>query len=210
MSYPDTVHTQACKQAFNLYLRKGVLLRWFCRAYRVTATSLGTLLIPGWVLILFKPYIESFISLPNGFRLVPAYHGPDGVPRLDRDGAPAVTFVENITWRNDVIYGARSETVHHHPVKNCGKEANVDFQGIPADGANTRANEVHRATGCRKARKFRPEVPDGGPQRLLLKLQLFILRYSADIGSEVLPYQCRDGILFSGLLYDGSRKRSLA
>lgn len=32
MAYSDIVHTQACKQAFNLYLRKGVSIELLLRA----------------------------------------------------------------------------------------------------------------------------------------------------------------------------------
>jgi hypothetical protein len=39
MSYPDIVHTQAYKQAFNLYLRKGVPIKSVLKAGGIARTS---------------------------------------------------------------------------------------------------------------------------------------------------------------------------
>jgi len=48
------------------------------------------------------------------------------------------------------------------------------------------------------------EVADGGAQRLLLKLQRFVLRYGAGVSSEVLPYQRGDRSILFGSLYAGA------
>lgn len=104
-----------------------ILLRWLYRAYRVAAISLGTLLMLGWASLILGEYYDRFILLPNGFQMVPVFYGPGGVLLLDRDGTPVVTSVDAITWCNDVIYGARSETFRHHPVKSCGEEPNCEI-----------------------------------------------------------------------------------
>lgn len=101
---------------------------WIYKAYRAVAITIGTLLMFGWTLLLLKDYNDRYISLPNGYQMVPKYYNSGGVLLLDRDGTPVVTSVEDITWCNDVIYGRRRETVDQHPAKSCGTELNCAIQ----------------------------------------------------------------------------------
>ena len=101
------------------------LIYWM---YRMTAMTIGTVLMLGWAFILYKEYSDRYVLLPNGFWLVPKYYDSGGVLLLDGDETPVVTYVEAITWCHDVVYGRRRETVGHHPAMSCGNESNCEIQ----------------------------------------------------------------------------------
>ena len=106
----------------------GNIARMVYAVYRVVAIAIGTIMMFGWSLLLFKDYADRYVSLPNGFQMVPQYYDSGGVLLLDRDGTAVVTYVEAITWCNDVIYGRRSEVADHHPFMSCGVESDCEIQ----------------------------------------------------------------------------------
>ncbi|MEQ1890368.1 MAG: hypothetical protein ABL951_14500 [Alphaproteobacteria bacterium] len=92
----------------------GTLLRWVYRAYRITAMTVGTLLMLVWSFALLKYFTER-ATLPNGYQLAPTNFDPDDIQILDRDGTQVATNVDMVMWCNDAIYGYRKEVVDHHP-----------------------------------------------------------------------------------------------
>ncbi len=104
------------------------IFSWIYWAYRMAAMTIGTVLMLGWALLLFKEYADQYVMLPNGFWLVPEYYDSGGVLLRDRDGTTVVTSVEAITWCNDVVYGRRRETVENHPAMSCGTAPNCEIQ----------------------------------------------------------------------------------